>query len=240
MSFQDYSESFRAKLHLGNTNPKIVIGIAAIAIVALIVGLHVAFTGASAYSDDSSGLERVDEVDAPIVQDEFQDDETESANEALIYVHVAGCVKEPGVYSLSSSARVDDAVKAAGGLKKAADGEAVNLAEPLSDGQQIIIPEKGNEAIQAAEGVARASQRALSSFGSSTDSSKGPAVDGLVNINTASSEELRTLSGIGEAKAQKIIDYREQNGPFSSVDDLTNVSGIGEKTLESIRSSICI
>ena len=130
MSFQDYSESFRAKLHLGKTNPKIIIGIAAIAIVALIAGLHVAFTGASAYSDDSPGLEMVDEVDAPIMQDKFQDDETESANEALIYVHVAGCVKEPGVYSLSSSARVDDAVKAAGGLKKAADGEAVNLAEP--------------------------------------------------------------------------------------------------------------
>src|SRR5690554_6299146 len=150
----------------------------------------------------------------------------EIKNEKIL-VHVAGEVLNSGVYELESGARVIDALMAAGGATSLANLDIINLAAPISDGEKIYIPsviEKINQFNQ------NSSFTSYSSGGSS----------GKININTADASELQKLSGIGPGKAKSIIDYRNKNGPFKSVDDLLNVSGIGEKTLEKIRDEIVV
>lgn len=143
-----------------------------------------------------------------------------SPSPAPIIVDVAGWVRRPGVYEFASGDRVIDAVNRAGGARKGADLTTLNLAAPLTDGTQIVIPKPGGTVPGGA--------------GSSAD---GAASGGaaLININTASETELEDLPGVGPVTAAAIIDYRTQNGPFSAVDDLVDVSGIGPSTLEEIR-----
>ena len=135
-----------------------------------------------------------------------------------ILVDVAGWVRKPGVYEFQQGQRVIDAVKAAGGARQGADLTALNLAAPLTDGTQILVLKQG----------------ASSSTGSSgTGTSSGSGT--LININTASETELEQLPGVGPVTGAAIIEYRTKNGPFASVDELDNVSGIGPATLEEIR-----
>lgn len=143
--------------------------------------------------------------------------------EALI-VHVAGWVRHPGVYELRVGDRVVDALQAAGGPRQGAYLDALNLAAPLSDGQQVLVP-------RAVPG------------GAGPIGGTGPGPPGApakVNINTASPTELDTLPGVGEVIAQRIIDHRTEHGPFTSVDDLLDVSGIGEVTLEELRDLVTV
>lgn len=129
-------------------------------------------------------------------------------------VHVVGAVESPGVYSLERGSRIEDAISLAG-AKPEADLNALNLAAILQDGQRVWVPET---APPAAEGEAAASP--------------GVGAGGKVNINTADARQLEALPGVGPAIAERIIRYREENGPFGMVEDLINVSGIGEKTLQ--------
>lgn len=138
-----------------------------------------------------------------------------------VFVHVAGWVKAPGVYELRQGDRVIDAVRAAGGAKRGAVLDALNLAAVLADGQQVLVPRKGHAEPGAAAPV-------------------GEGVPQKVNLNTAGLEELDTLPGIGEVLAQRIIDHREEHGGFASVDDLIDVSGIGEKTLADLRDLVTV
>lgn len=133
-----------------------------------------------------------------------------------ISVYVNGEVKSPGVYQLSSESRVQDAVKASGGFTENADKTRLNLAKKLKDEDYIYVDSK----LQAG-----------------TQTSSGKKSDGI-NINTASKEELMNLPGIGEVTAQKIIDYRDKNGTFSSVEDLKKVDRIGDKTLDKFKDKI--
>ena len=142
-----------------------------------------------------------------------------------IIVDVTGWVHEPGVYEFAQGDRVIDAVDRAGGAKNGADLSVLNLAAPLTDGTQVVVPKAG-----AAGSVAVAPGATGS----------GAAGSGLININTASATEFETLSGIGEVLAGAIVDYRTENGPFASVDDLENVSGIGPATLEEIRDQVTV
>lgn len=151
---------------------------------------------------------------------------------AKIAVDVEGAVKKPGLYRLDANARIDDAVAAAGGFKKSAARGEVNLAQALSDGQQVLIPFKSSG--QASASPADGEAGTASAAAQSRDS------NGKININTASAEELQKLSGVGESISARIIDYREKNGAFKSVDDLTNVSGIGDARLEAVRDQICV
>jgi len=151
----------------------------------------------------------------------------EIKNEKIL-VHVAGEVLNSGVYELESGARVIDALMAAGGATSLANLDLINLAAPISDGEKIYIPSVIEKIKQLNQG---------SSYTSSAYSGGG---SGKININTADTTELQKLSGIGPGKAKSIIDYRNKNGPFRSVDDLLNVSGIGEKTLEKIRDEIVV
>ncbi|MDX9870848.1 MAG: helix-hairpin-helix domain-containing protein [Clostridia bacterium] len=149
--------------------------------------------------------------------------EPAEADPPLLSVHVVGAVEKPGVYTLEGGLRVDDAVKLAVPAEKA-DLSQINLAVLLEDGKQIYVPAKGE---------APALPENLNRIGA-------PKSNGVVNINTASSAELETLSGIGPALAGRIIDYRTANGAFAEVDDLTKVSGIGPAVLNKIRSKITV
>jgi competence protein ComEA len=142
---------------------------------------------------------------------------------ALVLVDVAGWVRRPGVYEFHEGDRVIDALHAAGGARPGAALETLNLAAPLTDGTQILVPK----------------QNAISSAPSSAPVG-GTGATTKVNVNTASSEELQTLPGIGEVLAQSIIDYRTQNGPFASIDDLVEVSGIGDVTLSNIQDLVTV
>ena len=146
---------------------------------------------------------------------------------AQVYVYVTGAVANPGVYSLDEGLRVCDAVEAAGGLAEDADASTVNLARVLSDGEHIDLPTKAEVEAALVQGPA--------------GGASGAAVaTSLVNINTADASALETLSGVGSATAQAIISDREQNGPFSSIEDLMRVDGIGEKKFAKLKDSICV
>lgn len=139
-----------------------------------------------------------------------------------LIVDVAGAVRKPGVYGFAEGDRVIDAIERAGGALPKADLGLLNLAAPLVDGTQILVPKAG----PAGPG------------GSATV--PGGATTGLINVNSASATELEALSGIGEVLAATIVEYRTENGPFASVDDLLDVSGIGPATLDEIRDEIAV
>jgi len=148
-----------------------------------------------------------------------------------IVVHVAGEVKNPGVYTLSNSARMIDAVLAAGGATARADLEVINLATPIRDSSQIYVPAKG-----AAERPVFARPQPGVNGVQSTQSS--PDSNGVVNINRASVTELDALPGVGPSTAQAIVDYRTTNGPFGSPEDLLNVKGIGPAKFDAMRKLV--
>jgi competence protein ComEA len=159
---------------------------------------------------------------APAVADQSRG--AAAPSPATLFVDVAGWVRHPGVYEFAEGQRVIDAIEAAGGAREGAVLEALNLAAPLTDGVQILVPRA------AAPGDA----------GSPAAGSSTSVATAKVNINTATASDLETLSGIGEVLAQRIVDHRTENGPFASVDDLIDVSGIGESILEQIRDDVTV
>jgi len=146
--------------------------------------------------------------------------------ETPIVVHITGAVPRPGVYALPGGARVQDAISAAGGFLAEADKDFINLARVLEDGEMLEIP-----FMEGFSPVIATPVQSIIVSGSDTD---------LININTASSFELESLPGIGPTTAQKILDYREENGPFFSIEDIINVSGIGPGTYERIKDLITV
>ncbi|MCH6229708.1 ComEA family DNA-binding protein [Microbacterium sp. CFH 31415] len=157
---------------------------------------------------------------APVEHVVIDEGGSDAATPASQYVHVSGAVTAPGLYVLAAGARVVDAVAAAGGFAADADQSAVNLARPVADGEQLHVPAQGE-----------------------TPDAGGPAApagDGRVNLNTADVAALDTLPRIGEAMAKRIIDWREQNGRFTSVEDLLAVPGIGDKMLEALRDLVVV
>lgn len=148
---------------------------------------------------------------------------------SMIMVDVAGAVINPSVVALPEGSRIFEAVKKAGGLTEQADTRSTNQAEILVDGQKIYIPTKQ----ELSEEYGKAD---ISVF-SGQEKALRPS---LININTADSETLQQLSGVGPATAEKIIDYRNQNGKFSSIEEIKNVSGIGDKTFEKFKNKITV
>lgn len=226
MAFQDYAHSTQSRLHLGQIKPQLIIGIALITL-GLIGTLIYGLSQSGVIGE--FGITEAEAVESPEIED--SNEGAEHITIATIQVHVTGCVVSPDVYTLNEGSRVSDAVQAAGGLTAEASETSMNLARLIEDGEQILIPSI-QEAVQARE-PSQQVNAAQTAESSSTTSAK-------VNINSADITQLQTLSGIGASKAQKIVAYREQHGPFKSIDDLANVSGIGEKTLESLRESICV
>jgi len=152
---------------------------------------------------------------------------------APIAVHVIGAVANPGVYGLEAGSRVRDAIEAAGGLLPEADAQALNLAAFAQDGERLEIP--AIPPPTPTRGLAPAAPV------QGTNPAAPASGDGyLVNINTASQEELESLPYIGPALAQRIIEYREANGPFESIEEIIEVYGIGQKTFENIQDLITV
>ncbi len=144
---------------------------------------------------------------------------SEQAENEWIMVDICGEVLNPGVIKLKAGDRVVDAVDLAGGLLETADRKQINLARVLTDGEQIYIPKVGEEV----------------NFAVATGNESGK-----ININTASEEELKSINGIGDALAKRIIEYREEHGPFKDIQEITNVSGIGEKKFDNMKEQICV
>ncbi|WP_235867432.1 helix-hairpin-helix domain-containing protein [Priestia abyssalis] len=164
-------------------------------------------------------------------EQEFQKGEKEPSDEQLsikteakneVIVDVKGEVQQPGVYEMRQGDRVTDAIASAGGFRENADQNQVNLAGKLKDEMVIYVPKEG-EILSSATFPLQQEESA-----------------DLVNINSASSEELQSLPGIGPAKAEAIITYREEQGGFEKTEDLMNVSGIGEKSFEKIQEQVTI
>ncbi len=147
-----------------------------------------------------------------------------------IFVHLSGAVNKPGVLKLSEGTRVYEAVEMAGGLEVDADSSGINLARTLQDEERIHIPREGEVQTNPVQYANPATQ----SMGGETRQS------GLININTADSASLQTLTGIGPSTAEKIMDYRQSSGPFRSIEQIKEVSGIGEKTYQKFKDKICI
>lgn len=165
----------------------------------------------------SSSQEQTEEVSTEVSEDPSQ-----------LVVDVKGAVAKPGLYTLEAGARVNDAVEAAGGLTSQADPKSINLAQKLSDEAVVYVASKD-------ENISVVASTTVSSAMSQDEKNTS-----LVNLNTATEADLQTVSGIGAKRAADIIAYREANGGFKSVDDLNNVSGIGDKTMESIRPYVTV
>ncbi|HEL1694736.1 TPA: helix-hairpin-helix domain-containing protein [Streptococcus suis] len=175
---------------------------------------------------DQTGLTDFPQTEqASSSQEQTEETSTEESEElSQLTVDVKGAVEKPGLYTLEAGARVNDAVEAAGGLTS----QAINLAQKLSDEAVVYVASKD-------ENISVVASTTASSAMSPEEKSTS-----LVNLNTATEADLQTISGIGAKRAADIIAYREANGGFKSVNDLNNVSGIGDKTMESIRPYVTV
>lgn len=154
-----------------------------------------------------------------VTSDSQYDAQNLKAEESMIYVYVCGYVNAPGVYALSQEARMYEAVEMAGGIREGGCAEYLEMASVLSDGMRIYVPSV-EEAVAA--------------------ESRNEEDNGLINLNAASKEQLMTLPGIGEAKADAILQYREDYGGFGAVEDVMNVPGIKEAAFSKIKKYICV
>lgn len=171
------------------------------------------------FSKKEESVEETTVVETTVVAEKA---EVSTTQEAVIFVDIKGAVKNPGVYQMKVGDRVKDALDAAGGLTEEADSQKVNLAKRLEDQMVIVVPKVGEESEEIPTGETR----------------KEATKEGKVNINTATVEELKTLKGVGEKKAEAIIEYRKKNGSFKTKEDLMKVRGIGKKLFESFEERI--
>ena len=187
---------------------------------AVIGGVILLLVGAGGlFSKKEEAVEELAVVETTVLAEKT---EVSTTQETVIFVDIKGAVKNPGVYQMKSGDRVKDALDAAGGLTDEADSQKVNLAQRVEDQMVIIVPKVGEEATEIPTGA----------------TSKEASKEGKVNINTATVEELKTLKGVGEKKAEAIIEYRKKNGSFKTKEDLMKVRGIGKKLFESFQERI--
>lgn len=218
MPFQEQARSWRSKAHLSGVRLPVLVGMTALVVVVLV------FAGKAlveAASSDGFSVQRSEEV--PAQSGDVGADGEEAPS--VVFVHVGGAVADPGVRELKEGSRVQDSVEAAGGFAENAAPDALNLARVVADGEQVIVPTIEQQEASAAGAAA-----------SEASASSG----GLVNINAATAAELDALPGIGPATAEKIVADREANGPFSAIEDIKRVSGIGEKKYADLAGSICV
>jgi competence protein ComEA len=196
--------------------------VVALALVAVFAAAH--FLGRTSGGGGTEASTAASSADVPPLTVPIEDGSLTVAElpgaAAVLVVDVAGAVRRPGLYRLPRGSRIADAISRAGGMSRHAARAAVNLAAPLADGEQVLVP----SAAAGAVGVATAS---------GTPSPTAP-----VDLNTATVEQLDALPGIGPVTAQKIVDYRTQNGPFMSVDDLDAIPGIGPTRIENLRGLV--
>lgn len=238
MPFPYTSESLMSKVRSFRIPPSALIGAFLLAAICVAVLVMRPFSGEPAFVAPTDSQEQAEDFPAEengSSEGASEEDASAASDQevppSFATVHVAGAVASPGLYTVAEGARVQDAVDAAGGLAKDAAPDAINLARPLQDGEQVVIPTKD----QVAHGMP-----AVGGGEGQSDATGGAATTPLVNINTAGLAELDELPGVGPATAQAIIDEREANGSFASAEDIQRVSGIGEKKYEKLKDSICV
>lgn len=194
---------------------KKIIAPVAVALCVAVAGIVYFVTDGGKKSDETGSFEFADETSQETTDSVVQ---VSDNVEEQIYVYVCGCVNNPGVVCVKTGSRIYEVIGLAGGFSADADINAVNQAEFVKDGQKVYIPAMG-ESVNSVE---------------NNDSS------GLININSAGVSELTTLPGIGESRAQAIIDYRDNNGPFSDISEIMNISGIKQSAFDKIKEYITI
>lgn len=180
--------------------------------------------------EESEGEEELSAGSGDTEESEMAD--IAQSEDTRIYVYICGQVKEEGVYQMDPDSRVYEVIEEAGGLTEGADVSLINQAARVEDGEKIYIPEIG-------EGMSPGQNVDLQSAAEDSDGNGG-AAGGKVNINTADKDELMTLNGVGESRAESIIRYREEEGRFQNPEDLKNVSGIGDGIFSKIEADICV
>ena len=169
---------------------------------------------------------KIDEGNSSAIEEDGVSQQEVNSTQSHLYVDIGGEVMKPGVYEVSDGTRLFEVIDKAGGLTEDADIDGINRAETVQDGQKIMIGRHGENPDE---------NRDSYSANNVTDSGKGK-----VNINTADAAALQTIPGIGPSKADRIIEYRESEGKFNEIDDIKNISGIGNKTFESIKEYITV
>ena len=203
------------------TKEKIIISV--VILVISIIGLKLFL------SKNAAKVDQFEEVVLTDTTDLIAETEKENNDAVKMYVDIKGAVKLPGMYEVTSDMRVLNVIDMAGGLKETADDSQVNFSQRIEDQMVIYIPIEGEEL----------SETVIAGTNSNT-ANISKDEDGKINLNQATKEELMTLSGVGEKKAEKIIEYREENGSFKTIEDLKNVNGFGEKSFESLEKYISI
>ncbi|WP_058486905.1 helix-hairpin-helix domain-containing protein [Defluviitalea phaphyphila] len=172
-----------------------------------------------------------EEIEQEKEEIESKKEEIEQEKESNCVVYICGAVKKPNVYTLPAGSRINDVINMAGGALEEADLNQLNLAEKIFDSQKIYVPKKGEEIDKS---ILKVENKEEDNYSIKKSNNQ------LININTDSSEKLQTLPGIGSVIAQNIIDYRNSQGPFSSIEEIKNVPRIGEKTFEKIKDKITV
>lgn len=213
-------------------------------VLAAVVGMLLVLSACG--SKEAVLLEEKDLVQKPEVSDEAewagQPEEVKQVEASTLFVHICGEVMEPGVYELPAGSRIFEAVEAAGGFTEAASTSYVNLAQELSDGWKVEIPVLGEsvENMASEQKMAGSEGVAVGAVAGITGDGISMAEDGLVDINTAAKQELCTLPGVGESRAESIISYREKNGGFTKIEDIMKVEGIKDGMFSKMKDKICV
>lgn len=209
----DTLEKMHSKLSLADLGKPALIGIAVLVImVAVLAGRNLIGTATATEFELSSDASSIEETAS----------DGGSHKTETLFVHVSGCVANPGLYELEEGSRLASAIEAAGGFTEDAACDSVNLARRLEDGEMVVV-----SSVSAGSGA-------------NEEIPEAKTASSLVNINTATAEELEQLPGIGPSTAQKIVSDRMANGSFKSPDDLKRVTGIGDKKFETISALICV
>lgn len=209
----------------------------------ILLGISILLSGAIfiLYKNNQSKNEEVIDIfkDKEEVKEE-EEEQKEDSEDKKIVVDIKGMVASPGVYEVSSTARVNDVITMAGGLIDGADTSLINLAKIVVDEMTIIVYSKEEVTEKLKEEICVCECPLITNDACINDSASSVKEGSLININTATKEELMTISGIGETKADDIIKYRESNGNFKSIDEIKNVSGIGDSLFEKIKDYITV
>ena len=226
-----------------NKKQKIVIGIiGAIIIMAFLYYIYA--------KEDDSIISTEENITENVVEKSEKSEKTTNEETNKIVVHVSGAVNQEGIVELQENSRISDAINIAGGLKENADTKHINLAFKLEDGMKIYIPtieetKEQNTQIQNQNRIDETSKYVTSSSGvvqeeQTNGQQSEQKKNEKININTATQTELETLPGIGPATSLKIINYREENGKFETIEEIKEVSGIGDAKYENIKDLICV
>lgn len=218
-----------------NKKQKIIIGI--FIVVVAIVAIYYS------YKQENNFLEETENLEIENQAKEGAEESEETTEKEKIIVHISGAVQNEGIVELESGSRVADAIEKAGGLKENAYMDEINLAYQLEDGEKIHIPTIEEQKEKENQESKVENESATGSDGTTSRSSNSSINNGSqtkININTATEEELDTLPGIGPSTATKILDYRKEKGKFKTIEEIKEVSGIGESKYEKIKDRITV